>query len=385
MKKKVLSILLALVLALSLCLVTAVPVAAVNSPDEVWVDDDAPEDWYDDPTHFLTIQEGVDAVDEGGTVHVSAGIYEPASTSSYASVIKIMDKSLTLLGAQADVPIVDGEREGEESIIRGKTESWYPYKPRTYTLVRIQHSDVVINGFTMEKAKKSYIDIQGPGEGISNILVSYNHIEGSVYDGISRDDAAVDVTIDHNYIASNPRGISTRGGGTTITDNTFYGNGKGIDFHHGDPTAMYFDDYEQPNYPTIISGNTFTNDRTSIKLNFRGHQPITVTGNDITEARTVAIETTAWGEDFVNPAIHHNNIWDNVFGIKNTFAEINLDATNNWWGHASGPSGPGGRTNPAGKVVGKGDAVSDNVDWDPWLRMLVWTNPAGKDLPPGRR
>jgi hypothetical protein len=71
--------------------------------------------------------------------------------------------------------------------------------------------------------------------------------------------------------SSNPA-HSARGGATTITDNTFYGNGKGIDFKHSDLSAMYYPDCEEPNYPTIISGNTFTNDKTSIKLNLRGHQ-----------------------------------------------------------------------------------------------------------------
>ncbi|MBL7125447.1 MAG: hypothetical protein ISS51_05080 [Dehalococcoidales bacterium] len=87
--------------------------------------------------------------------------------------------------------------------------------------------------------------------------------------------------------------------------------------------------------------------------------------------------------------IHFNNIVGNVdYGVKSSVWDESLggaeevDATNNWWGHASGPSGEYGRVNRAGKVIGKGDSVSDNVDWDPWLRMRVWTNPAGKDLPP---
>lgn len=38
-----------------------------------------------------------------------------------------------------------------------------------------------------------------------------------------------------------------------------------------------------------------------------------------------------------------------------------IDAENNWWGDATGPFHPG--TNPAGA----GNAVSDNVDYRPWL------------------
>jgi len=328
------------------------------------------------PEDYSTIQAAIDAASSGDTIIVAAGTYNEE--------IKIMDKSLTLLGAQADVPIVEGEREGEESIIRGRgTGPRYPY---SWCVVRIQHSDVVINGFTIENGQRA-VAIQGSSirrEGISNILVSYNHIEEIGRDGIFRDSAAAYVAITHNYIASNPRGIATNGGGTTITDNTFYGNGKGIDFQGGDPYSVYFPDYAESKYPTIISDNTFTNDRTSITLRLdKCHQSITIIGNDITEARSVAIKTwNVYDENLVNPAVHYNNIWDNEFGINNQVAGINLDATCNWWGHASGPSGPDGRTNPDGVEVGKGDAVSANVDWDSWLRRPVWTNPAEKPLPP---
>lgn len=326
---------------------------------------------------YTAIQAAIDAASSGDTIIVAAGLYEEE--------IKIMDKSLTLLGAQADVPIVDGERAGEESIISGTLTSW-PWN--RFCVVRIQHSDVIVNGFTIENAKNWNIAITGSSirrEGISDVLVSYNYIQESGRDGIFRDSAASYVTIDHNHIASNSRGIATNGGGTTITDNTFYGNGQGIAFNGGDPYSVYFPDYDQPKYPTIISGNTFTDDSTSIYLRLdKCHQSITITGNDITEARNDAIRTwNVYDVDIVNPAIHYNNIVGSTnFGINNQVAEINLDATYNWWGHASGPSGADGRTNKAGKVIGKGDAVSANVNWDPWLPQPVGHTPH-YPVPPG--
>lgn len=310
--------------------------------------------WNDNTgIHYTTIQAAIDAASDGNTIIVAAGIYEEE--------VKIMDKSLTLLGAQADVPIVGGR--GDESIIRGRV-NWRG-DPLSWCVVRIQNSDVVVNGFTIENGKRG-IAIQGVGpNGISNIRVSYNCIEESSKDGIFRDNAAADVAITHNYIASNPRGIATRGGATTIANNTFDSNGKGIDFLHGDPTSMYFSDYDQSNYPTIISDNTFTDDRTSIELSLRGHQSITIEGNSITEAHTVAIKTSGWGEDLVNPAIHYNDICNNEFGINNQVAHINLNATDNWWGHPGGPL----RLNPDNEWAGPktADRVSHNVDYHPWL------------------
>ncbi len=86
-----------------------------------------------------------------------------------------------------------------------------------------------------------------------------------------------------------------------------------------------------------------------------------------------------------NIQIHLTNFCGNGIAIENQDSGTEIDATNNWWGHASGPSGPGGRTNPNDVVIGKGDAVSENVGWNPWLRRPVWTNPAGKDLPPSQK
>jgi len=69
----------------------------------------------------------------------------------------------------------------------------------------------------------------------------------------------------------------------------------------------------------------------------------------------------------VAPDVHvnFNNIYGNEdFGVGN-FAQNGgiLDATNNWWGSSTGPC----RELPNGKWVGKGDKVSANVAFVPWL------------------
>lgn len=65
--------------------------------------------------------------------------------------------------------------------------------------------------------------------------------------------------------------------------------------------------------------------------------------------------------------INFNNIVGNtgtgVYGVYNGGTGT-LDAVNNWWGDASGPT-------HAGNPGGSGDAVSDNVDYDPWLGAEV--------------
>ena len=64
-----------------------------------------------------------------------------------------------------------------------------------------------------------------------------------------------------------------------------------------------------------------------------------------------------------NNEVHYCNIYDNTdYGVFSTGETVN--ATYNWWGDVSGP----GRINRGiGVGFGTGDAVSANVDYDPWL------------------
>jgi hypothetical protein len=69
-----------------------------------------------------------------------------------------------------------------------------------------------------------------------------------------------------------------------------------------------------------------------------------------------------------NGTVELSDVQDNDdFGLINE-TPVEIDARDVWWGHASGPGGPDGRRNPAGKEVGKGDDIVGDVASDPWLR-----------------
>ena len=66
------------------------------------------------------------------------------------------------------------------------------------------------------------------------------------------------------------------------------------------------------------------------------------------------------------PVIHHCNIAYNVgYGVMNVDQTVTINTENNWWGDVSGPYHP--TLNPGGL----GNAVSDYVDFDPWLTDSV--------------
>jgi hypothetical protein len=146
-----------------------------------------------------------------------------------------------------------------------------------------------------------------------------------------------------------------------------------------------------------ISGNTFENIRDAITMwivtnvditqnyitrsdrygiNIKG-QDISITENTILNSGDSGINVAEFSIPTKNVFINHNNI----FGNENYGVVINYDgtdvgdvianATNNWWGNPRGPCTPDEEKNTTAKCKGKGDAVSANVIYDPWLRRPV--------------
>lgn len=106
-----------------------------------------------------------------------------------------------------------------------------------------------------------------------------------------------------------------------------------------------------------------------------GVEDVTIAGNNIRDngaGVSVGVgNPTSNYPDNNDVRVKENNIAGNEVGVFNGDANLTVDGTNNWWGHASGPGGDDGRTNPAGKEVGKGDDIDGDVDFDPWLRQPV--------------
>lgn len=68
-------------------------------------------------------------------------------------------------------------------------------------------------------------------------------------------------------------------------------------------------------------------------------------------------------------AVRSNAITGNGIGLDYSSSGPELDARYNWWGHYSGPY------NPATNPLGKGNSVSSNVIYRPWLWSPTYTFP----------
>jgi len=122
------------------------------------------------------------------------------------------------------------------------------------------------------------------------------------------------------------------GANVTATGNTISGN-KGSASSDGSKSAgILVSTFFAPGTEATILNNTITDNTCGVTVGFNSSDASTVTITD-------------------------NDIFDNtLLGVNSTNAQI--DATNNWWGDASGPSGKG---------FGTGDAISGNVAFCPWL------------------
>ena len=134
----------------------------------------------------------------------------------------------------------------------------------------------------------------------------------------------------------------------------------------------------------LITGNTITgaagNVTASMGINTYGLVTnATITGNTITGVDFSFKERLNGAIIATGTKLNGNSFDNNTNGVYTERTTGTLDATNNWWGNASGPHDPSGTTevppctNPtsAKNEDGTGDKVSDNVLYCPWTGMNV--------------
>jgi len=341
MKRKGFGILFALVLVISLSLVAAVPVAAAD----LEVGSGKP---------YADIAAAISAASDGDTIIVYDGTYGKV----------VVSKELTIRAAAGNSPVVDGGGSGACFGI---------YKAAGL-------DDVTIKGFEIRNATYG-IWIYGAPSTYNDITLSDNNIHNHVHNGILTTDATVNgVTISGNIVNNSGIGISFDRAtvvGLTVDGNEVTNGNVGVAFFGGSYSNIDVSNCR-------FEGNAWEH----IDLGAWGKNP-TFANVHITECQFLSgllwcgvyIESTLFSTDDIR--INHNNFLVGSFcGLCNTNANTMVDAESNWWGHASGPSGPGGRLNGAGKVIGQGDAIYGPADWDPCLPQPI-NHTKHDPVPPG--
>jgi PKD repeat protein len=195
----------------------------------------------------------------------------------------------------------------------------------------VDHNTLSDNGsYPFVKEASGVELVAGSNDAVNGNAVTDNTITGSAFAGIKIGDGT-----DSNRIAGN-----------TITGTLNGGRNGGSETPGGGGTAILITGYGATN--TTISGNTLGPNS--------GH----------------GIFQEANDGDSTGTDVHQNTISGNTLGgiLNNDTASI--DASQNWWGSADGPSGAG---------TGTGDSVSTNVFFDPWLQCPPAQQPCANQPP----
>ena len=304
-----------------------------------------------------TIQGAIDAALDGDTINVAAG--------TYAENV-VINESVTLISDTGDYRTTG-------TILTGSG--------RIFTLGPVDN--ITIQGFRFENVTGSMPVIHGIGVGNNNIVIRSNSFTSN--DGMA--------------VSKN----SVSGTGWLITDNNIDGvtgtNLSGLWLMGLSDSEISHNQISNTTYAgmildslqnVVVSGNTITNTpRKGIQVANSPDANVLITDNYITNTNTlhradegaisiypnttnIRIENNTLTGNYqgftvrdkaeavaADVHVNFNNIYGNDgFGVGN-FAQGGgtLDATNNYWGHPSGPS----------HSPGSGDPVSGNVLYNPWL------------------
>jgi len=197
-------------------------------------------------------------------------------------------------------------------------------------------------------------------------------------------------TAQNNTVYNNAQyGIAVdRAPNTTVVNNNVYGNiSAGIYIRNSGTRSVA---------GTVVElNNVYDNPGSGVRLNGSGVaiSGVTVQQNAVTTNTTgISVE----GILGTGVAANNNIIASNTTGVSNATTTV-FDAQNNWWGTVNGPSDPLGTLempeNPGATVaqmlnavpaVGLGNAVTENVDYYPWLLPTpVWVDDDWAGTTPG--
>lgn len=363
-------------------------------------------------TSHDTIQLAIDVADPDDTIDVAAGTYNERLT---------VNKSLDLRGAQyGEDPTQLGARitPADESII--DITSLSPINPNVAVEIASGVSNVSVAGFTLIGSPSQ--SNGWPDESVircweDDIVIEDNIING--YYGVLHRGTGNNLGVHRNRMVVNKNGVVSQNGegksNATISDNLITLGSSPA----GDESAIKISGWRESSSVTgntitgfihnaalggsnlsnlTVSGNTFTGNAAGISIwgnstfiTIRDNelsdsvvwgdwgadsgcgivikaQDVVITGNQITNNANFGVKIDQHANDTVRNTISHNNIVGNAnYGVwvNTTLVTETIDATNNWWDNASGPTHA--TTNP----FGIGDAVSDNVTYNPWQLAKV--------------
>ncbi len=177
-------------------------------------------------------------------------------------------------------------------------------------------------------------------------ILRYNNCSGDEDDAIHiMSNCGGGSVIFNNCSGNEGSGIEIRESGVLVANNICLNNGEsGIDIGNSEDTLIRNNTACSNTVAGIFVGGT--------------SDEVIMKNNTLLNNRYGIWVPTSGGDFYIYKNIISGNRDYGLYTSENS----DFDAIKNWWGHPSGPYNSGDNKN------GKGDEVSDKVDFDPWLR-----------------
>jgi parallel beta-helix repeat protein len=265
------------------------------------------------------------------TIHLTAGNYDVSTEGQDEAVI--ISQNVTIIGNGA---VLDGS--GAANWTAGLT-------------ISPGGIDVILQDLTVQNFEKG-LEVNSDGGCVRLDNVNVNACEIGL-DFLGSYQVEADLTGSQIYGCQSGIRVSADSASIVLQNGTVSNNssdGIRVEGSNQDPSDIHLDGIQ-------VSGNGANG---IIFFDGSGHQVTNcmVSGNNTSRTAYGGIAVLTGGVSVNNNEIVSNQ----CFGIyaDDALSTENLDATNNWWGDDSGPSGEG---------PGTGDAVSAHVLFTPWVGM----------------
>jgi len=310
------------------------------------------------------IQAAVNAAAAGDTIRVCPGVYDETVN---------VDKPLTLLGAQHGVDARGrAAAPAEESVVNGAGGGF-----------NITAGSVSVDGFTLTGAAGPGVAVSGGANPIDGVRVLNNIIRGNTL-GINFNNHGDGASVRFNLFDSNNGAGPNSGVGIysnlalnfdALDGNRFTGQQSASMLFEGGRLGLEVTNNQLiDDAPLIlegvtgarITGNTFRGSNGDAVRFRQGVDGAVLSCNTFEDSAGSALRLFGAGVG-TNLRLNDNNIQGNLFGLTvdpgaYDTAGGRLDATNNWWGSASGPFDvQGGNPGGAGDRIDDPDEVVDFV------------------------
>jgi len=298
------------------------------------------------PDTYYTIQDAINSANDGDTINVSDGTYNENV---------VVDKELTLQAGSS--PVIDCSGTGDGVTISSDSVTIAGFEIRNcYNGITGETS------FSVIKNNNIHDNLNVPGSAGVGILLWGNNDNNEILNNEIYDNDRQGIFVGY----SDDTKISS---GNTISGNSVYNNGLYTNPHGPDASAYGIQLWNADN--NIVENNElYGHDDWFPSPGFDFAQGIYLCGSFDNEVNNNILHDNNYGVGLWDcgrtpggtNTINFNDIYDNTgYGIRN-FDSIVVDAEYNWWGSCDGPSFVGS---------GRGDNVTINVDYEPWLGICI--------------